>query len=206
MPMSEPYVVDRDPAMRLVVQRGYATVSKDQKSIKYDRDSLRRLWEEWPSTSLVEFGRYWGIPYQTMCSPRYPFSVSEKRKAIADRKVGYRTAIVRRAMVPAIVDEASEIAALRSLLRKANQLAGAGLAYAHAKMVRHVDGAVVPNMTMRPAEAAAVLRAGADSMKIAASYAMIREVTRGDTRDEPTSRVKPEIVATSNVRPVGTGT
>lgn len=200
MPMSEPYVVDRDPATRRVVQRGYATVSKDLKSIKYDRESLRRLWEEWPNASLVEFGRYWGIPYQTMCSTKYPFSVTDKRKEMADRKVGYREAIVRRAMVPSIVDEASEISALRTFLRKANQLAGVGLAYAHAKMVRTVDGAVVPNMALRPSEADAIVRVGANSAKILASYAMIREATRADTRDEPTSRVKPEIVATAHVR------
>lgn len=192
------YTVDRDPGTRLIVRRGYAEVSKDKKTIRYDREALKRLWEEWPNTSLSEFGRYWGVPYQTMCSPKYPFSIAEKRRALAERKVQYREAIVRRAMVPEIVDEATEVAALRQLLRKASQLSGVGLSYAHTKMVRHVDGAIVPNMAMPASTAAALLRVGADSMKIMASYALIREAVRGDTRDEPTSRVKPEIVATDS--------
>ncbi len=199
----DPYRVHADPFRRLVVIRGYATASADGKRVKsYDVEAVIRIWEEWPTTSLIEFGRYWGIPYQTLISKKYPFSVARKKQAMVERQRGWRASVMSRAMLPECIDETSEIAALRVVLRQIKELGQAGVTYAHERMVKHGEFGKRVNVALPLNEARRVLTIGHKAAQILGVYAGVREITRGElATDEPTARTEPRaIVATALAR------
>lgn len=180
------------------MRRGYADLTPDKKKIKrYDKEALARLWNEWPTFSLIDFGRHWGIPYSVIQAPSFPFSLAKKRAEVADAKRDFRQMTLMRASVPEAANEDDELVALRQMVMMIRELGHGGLLYAHQKMLKRVEGKTVPNMALHPSEAKNIMEVGAKAKDILMGWVGVRESIRDQTNPEETANTKPEIVADS---------